>query len=99
MIGWVLFGLAAPILLFCLWYIKELLIRFRDHQEISQEMYLLLDNYREHLTSVYQMETFYGDATLQGLLEHTKDTAASLDEYSKIFILEEEVLDGEPDGQ
>jgi hypothetical protein len=35
---------------------------------------------------------YYGDTTLQGLIEHTKDMVAELDKYEDIFtlIIEEE---------
>ena len=42
----------------------------------------LVSNYEEHLSKVYNMETFYGDTTLQNLLSHTK----SLSEDIKSFV-------------
>ena len=33
----------------------------------------MVQGYQDHLENVYGLETFYGDSTLQGLLNHTKD--------------------------
>ena len=31
----------------------------------------IIESYRGHLKSVYELDSFYGDETLKGLLEHT----------------------------
>ena len=38
------------------------------------------------------MEVFFGDPTIQGLLEHSRDVTATVAEYLDIFSLEEEAL-------
>jgi len=76
--------------LFFVWYVRELLIRFNDHAEnflIFQEN---MNKYEEHLITVYNLETFYGDSTLKGLLEHTKDFSEELSVMTERFSIEEE---------
>ena len=31
----------------------------------------IIESYRKHLKSVYELDSFYGDETLKGLMEHT----------------------------
>jgi hypothetical protein len=45
----------------------------------------MITSYRNHLKSVYEMEMFYGDETLQFLVEHTKSLHEVL-ENLKMFI-------------
>jgi hypothetical protein len=50
----------------------------------------LVSNYQVHLKSVYQMEMFYGDETLQHLLNHTKSLSLLLEDYEdpEFFVTE-----------
>ena len=54
-----------------------------------------IDSYKEHLTQVYGLETFYGDQTLQGLLNHTKDLSNDVEDFVQINT---RMLYGEDDG-
>jgi hypothetical protein len=51
----------------------------------SAELFTRLDSYRQHVQSVYEMPTFYGDQTLQSLLEHTDNIAMFLSRYENIY--------------
>ena len=46
-------------------------------------------NYENHLKNIYELEVFYGDATLGGLLTHTKELKNDLGLYREVFSLEE----------
>ena len=52
-----------------------------------------IKDFEEHLESVYNRETFYGDSTLQGLLAHARELNEELkifvDENKDIFTIEE----------
>ena len=41
------------------------------------------------------MEVYFGDPTIQGLLEHSRDVTGVVAEYLEIFSLEEEGLVGQ----
>ena len=46
----------------------------------------IIQSYRNHLKKVYELEAFYGDETLQGLLEHTNAVRALLEEqYGEVI--------------
>ena len=47
----------------------------------------MIGNYRQHLKGVYSLEMFYGDETLQNLLDHTKSLYLLLEEYETVVDL------------
>ena len=55
----------------------------------------VMEEYQLHLEKVYGLETFYGDATLRGLLEHTNDLSVFVREIKENFDFEKEEEDGE----
>ena len=55
----------------------------RDLADISDNLGDLVDilsNYGEHLKKVYSLDSFYGDETLEYLMEHTKAVREILEE-------------------
>jgi len=55
----------------------------RDLADISDnlgDLVEILSNYGEHLRRVYSLDSFYGDETLEYLMEHTKAVRAILEE-------------------
>ena len=67
------------------WYIKTSIDRFRLISEEVSEIFTMLDAYKDHLTSVYEMPTFYGDQTLQNLLDHSKDMVEYIKKYEEVY--------------
>ncbi len=50
------------------------------------------DNYRDHLKKVYNLDAFYGDETLQFLMDHTRSLIDLLgDQYGDVISLTEEI--------
>jgi uncharacterized membrane-anchored protein YhcB (DUF1043 family) len=66
-------------------YIRENIVKVFVISEESAELFTRLDSYREHLKSVYELPTFYGDETLSSLLEHTGDMAKYFLRYEKVY--------------
>ena len=66
-------------------YVRENIVKVFVISEESAELFTRLDSYREHLKSVYELPTFYGDETLSSLLEHTKDMANYFLRYESIY--------------
>ena len=46
-----------------------------------------VDTFSNHLSAIYEMETFYGDETLQNLLEHSKQVAEEIGSYRDIYTI------------
>ena len=60
---------------------------------IAEELYDLKDmseSLAEHLQSVYELEMFYGDETLGGLMEHAKSFAEQQETFEYIYGLIED---------
>ena len=72
------------------WYSKRLTEKLAFIYDNIGDVSELIANYRVHLKSVYSMEMFYGDETLQYLMNHTRSISELLEEYEDIeFFLEE----------
>lgn len=85
-------GFALSILfnVILIWYAKTSLSKLDTvytASETSAEIFSMLDTYGEHLQSVYEMPIFYGDETLSGLLEHTKEMIKYLEKYDEVYSL------------
>ena len=86
------FSLAISIMFF--WYNRQVIKNLAYILTNTREFNFILKEFREHLNGVYTKDTFYGDPTLEGLLEHTKDMVSVTDEMTNRL---NEVLDIEQD--
>jgi hypothetical protein len=85
-------------------YIRKYLLISYNAADQASRIFVMLDAYRIHLKSVYEMPTFYGDETLSSLLEHTNDLRRFLEIYEDVYSLiepdfleklkEEDIIDG-----
>ena len=66
-------------------YIRNKIIPVIVSSEESAELFTRLQTYANHLNTVYELPTFYGDETLQSLLDHTKDLYNFLGRYKNIY--------------
>ena len=75
-----------------IWYVRTILLRLYRFQEIHDAASGQISSFSEHLHSVHELHTFYGDPTLQKLLEHSKELETNLAEISQslLFSYEEE---------
>ena len=89
------FFLSLTVNIALFWYVFS---SFRQYQELEEDisnMLLKTFELEEHLVSVYQMEMFYGDQTLQSLMDHARSFREYMDEFDYIYIPEEEQEDAE----
>ena len=89
MFSWFLCFIFVTISVFLAWYIRELLKRFRFLSDNSFIIKEKVERYRQHLQSVYELPTFYGDETIKGLLAHTQTLIVDLQELEDVFFLTE----------
>ena len=72
------------------WYLRKLTQRLSFIYQNIGEGSEIIANYRVHLKSVYSMEMFYGDETLQYLMDHTRSISTLLEDFEdQEFFLEE----------
>jgi hydroxymethylpyrimidine pyrophosphatase-like HAD family hydrolase len=76
-----------------IWYVRQLLKTVLLDQGNLDTILEVLKNFSEHVESVYQKETYYGDATLKKLLEHSKQIVLDFEEYKKLYVEGEEEND------
>jgi hypothetical protein len=62
-------------------YSRRLIVELLSISEELGDIKQMTRSFANHVESVYNLESFYGDETLQGLLEHAK----SYDEYLQTF--------------
>ncbi len=82
--------LSVVLNIFFIWYVRQLLIRFNYFSRNFEALSDMVQGYQDHLETVYGLETFYGDSTLQGLLEHTKDLSEFITGMKVNFEIEKE---------
>jgi len=72
------------------WYSRKLTQKLAFIYDNVGDVSEIIANYRVHLKSVYQMEMFYGDETLQYLMDHTRSISTLLEDFEdNEFFLEE----------
>ena len=72
------------------WYLRKLTQRLSFIYQNIGDVSDIIANYRVHLKSVYSMEMFYGDETLQYLMDHTRSISSLLEDFEdQEFFLEE----------
>jgi hypothetical protein len=76
-------------------YVRWLLINFKVLGSEIQNASLLVGEYTEHVESIYELEMFYGDETLKGMVEHGQELIKTLNEIDFILNQEEEGEDDE----
>ena len=73
------------VIAFLLQYIKKVLLVAYVASEESSEIFTRIKSYNDHLVSVYELPSFYGDETLQSLLDHTKELTLFFHRYESIY--------------
>jgi len=84
-----------------IWYLRKLTERLSFIYQNIGEVSDIIANYRVHLKSVYSMEMFYGDETLQYLMDHTRSISALLEDFEdqEFFLEEFESIEEDPPQQ
>jgi hypothetical protein len=76
--------------LILVWYARKLITQiylFTDEVFKLEEHF---DAFGKHLGGIYELEMFYGDTTLDGLIRHSKDLLERVSQFRASFSLEEE---------
>ena len=95
---WLGLALVASIIgnFFAFWYIRRLLSKLWFVAENLGDLVDIINNYRNHLKEIYELEQFYGDEDIKFLLSHTTSLLELLEEYEDVYdILEEPEMEPE----
>lgn len=78
-------------------YLRAVLTRLLSISEELGDFQDIIDSYLTHLEDVYSLEMFYGDQTLQNLLEHTAAVSEQVETFEYIYSLTDEPVDDAED--
>tara|TARA_R110000824_G_scaffold5999_2_gene27550 strand:- start:509 stop:844 length:336 start_codon:yes stop_codon:yes gene_type:complete len=85
----IILALSIVVNLFLVWYGHLLIRKVLFVSSNTSEVLVAIDRFKEHITGVYELETFYGDETLKALLDHTGDLSTFLTECENAYGLTE----------
>tara|TARA_Y100000592_G_scaffold47176_1_gene74966 strand:+ start:24838 stop:25158 length:321 start_codon:yes stop_codon:yes gene_type:complete len=71
-------------------YARMCVTKLLSVSEELGDLKTLIGNFSDHISTVYQLEMFYGDQTLQNLVEHAKSLDEQLETFDYIYSLTEE---------
>ena len=61
----------------------------RSYYNSLADINYMIRDYKNHLSAVYELDMFYGDSTLGGLLAHTRDLSKDIKEFIQDFPFED----------
>ena len=83
----VILTISVGLNVFFVFYLRWLLKNFTF---LSENIYNLLETaetFANHLSVIYELETFYGDETLQNLLVHARQVVEEIKVYKDIYTI------------
>jgi hypothetical protein len=84
--------LSALINVVFFWLLREQSFRLSVIADNSSDLIEIIKSFRGHVKAVYSLDAFYGDETLEGLLEHARALNLLLEEqYGDIAALSEDI--------
>jgi hypothetical protein len=72
------------------WYIGSLLTDLSEVNNDLEELFDKTTSLQNHIETIYEMEMFYGDQTLDELIQHTKEVVSDIEYYKEKYSLEQE---------
>ena len=81
----ILLGVSILISGFLIWYVVRLIKKFLNISEELENLFILLEEYSEHVEAVYNLERFYGDTTLENLMKHSKTITETSKDFRAIY--------------
>ena len=79
--------ISTVINIFFVWYVYNLLKKLLFVSDNMEDFLDTLQNYSDHVESVYNMETYYGDETIDRLLQHSKEVVKEIKTYEEVYTL------------
>ena len=76
-------------------YARSAISRLLYVSEELGDLKMMVDSFSNHVSSLYQMEMYYGDQTLQGLMDHAQSFNEQLETFEFIYSLTEQGITAE----
>ena len=71
-------------------YARAAIVRLLSVAEELGDLQQMMDGFAKHLKAVYELDSFYGDQTLESLLNHAVSFNEQLETFEFIYALTEE---------
>jgi len=71
-------------------YARAAIVRLLSVSEELGDLQQMINSFTVHIKDVYELEMFYGDQTLQALLEHAMSFNEQMETFEYIYSLTEE---------
>ena len=87
---WLMIALFVSVAIngFLIWFAKEQSTRVTYVSQNIGDLLELISSYRDHLKSIYQLDTYYGDNNIKFLFDHTRSLITIIEqEYSDVTSL------------
>ena len=81
-------SLSINLLLF--FYCRFLVKNLNNLVESLKDMSIVFSGFKDHVEILHETEMFYGDTSLQSLIQHSKFVLESIEENSEVIYLFEE---------
>ena len=81
--------ISVGINIFLLWFGFKSIRQIAEYDEELRDMLGIIKNFSNHLSSVHDMEIFYGDETLRHLMRHASDIINTFEAYDLLLVEEE----------
>ena len=81
----IILGTSVLINIFFVWYVVKLLKKFLYVSEELESVFITLDEFSDHIDVVYNMERFFGDATLEHLMRHSRDMSTQAKYFRSLY--------------
>ena len=87
------FTLSASLNVVFFWLLREQSKRLSIVADNSSDLMELISSFGLHVKAIYSLDSFYGDETLKGLLDHARALGVILeDQYGDLASLSEEII-------
>ena len=70
------------------WYIRKLITQIFYFTDEVVKLEDHFESFGEHLGNIYELEMFYGDETLDGMLTHSRDLLSKVSDFRSQFSIE-----------
>lgn len=81
-------------------YARTAVVKLLWVAEELGDLQRMVSSFSNHIQAVYETDTFYGDETLRGLVEHARSFDEQLETFEYVYsLIEEEDADNDDDAE
>ena len=81
-------------------YARTAVVKLLWVAEELGDLQRMVSSFSNHIQAVYETDTFYGDETLRGLVEHARSFGEQLETFEYVYsLIEEEDADNDDDAE